>query len=92
MKPCRYARSGIEIESYVKFISNIVCIVKMSNCITDLLDYDLVKKCCRCKNILLKSNFHKDNKRKDGSFNQCKICRKEYYIKNSIILIQKQKD
>ena len=29
----------------------------MSNCIKDLYDYDLVKKCCRCKNNLLKSNF-----------------------------------
>ena len=29
----------------------------MSNCIKDLFDYDLVKKCCRCQNILLKSNF-----------------------------------
>ena len=31
----------------------------MSNCIKELFDYDLVKKCCRCKNILLKSSFHK---------------------------------
>ena len=64
----------------------------MSNCIKDLFDYDLVKRCCRCKNILVKSNFHKDNKRKDGFYNQCKICRNEYKIKNSIQLIQKQKD
>ena len=64
----------------------------MSNCIKDLFDYDLVKKCCRCKNILLKSNFHKDNKRKDGLYNHCKICRKEYHIKDSIEIIQKQKD
>ena len=64
----------------------------MRNCIRDVFDYDLVKKCCRCKKILLKSNFHKDNKRKDGLYNQCKICRKEYYIKNSFKLIQKQKD
>ena len=41
---------------------------------------------------MLKSNFHKDNKRKDGFYNQCKICRKEYKIENSIQLIQKQKD
>ena len=64
----------------------------MSNSITDLYDCDLVKKCCRCKNILLKSNFHKDNKRKDGLYNQCKVCRKEYYMKNSNKLIQIQKD
>ena len=64
----------------------------MSNCIKDLYDYEIVKQCYRCKNILLKSNFHKDNKRKDGLHNQCMVCRKEYYIKNSIKLIQKQKD
>ena len=34
----------------------------MSNCIKDLYDYDLVKKCCRCKSICLKSNFHKSKK------------------------------
>ena len=38
----------------------------MSNCIKDLYDYDLVKKCCRCKNILLKSNFNKNKTRRDG--------------------------
>ena len=41
---------------------------------------------------MLKSNFHKDNKSKHGLYNQCKICRKEYCIKNSIKLIQRQKD
>ena len=64
----------------------------MKNCIKDLMDYDLVKKCSGCKNILLKSNFHKDNTRNDGLYNQCKVCKKEYYMKNSIKLIQKQKD
>ena len=29
----------------------------MSTCIEDLYDYDLVKKCCRCNMICLKSNF-----------------------------------
>ena len=50
----------------------------MSNCIKDLFDYDLVKKCCSCKNILLKSNFHKDNKRRDGVQGICKICFKHH--------------
>ena len=36
----------------------------MSNCIKDLNDYNLIKKCCRCKNILFKSNFHKDNEKR----------------------------
>ena len=51
----------------------------MSNCIKDLYDYDLIKKCSRCKNILLKSNFHKDNKRKDGVQRMCIICTKQYH-------------
>ena len=64
----------------------------MNNCIKDLFDYDLVKKCSRCKNYLLKPNFHKDNKRNDGLYKQCKVCRKDYFMKNSTKLIQKQKD
>ena len=64
----------------------------MSNCIKDLFDYDLVKKCSKCGIISLKSNFNKDNTKNDGLYNQCKICRKDYYMKNSIKLIQKQKD
>ena len=51
----------------------------MSSCIKDLYDYDLVERCCRCKNILLKSNFHKNKNRKDGLHSQCKICANDYY-------------
>ena len=51
----------------------------MSNCIKDLFDYDLVKKCCRCKNNLLKSNFHKNKNRKDVLPSQCKFCANDYY-------------
>ena len=64
----------------------------MSNCMKDLFDYDLVKKCSVCKNILLKINFHKNKKSKDGLHPHCVFCRKEYYIKKSIKLVQKQKD
>ena len=46
----------------------------MSNCIKDLYDYDLVKKCLKCGNISLKSNFHKIKKSKDRLFSQCKFC------------------
>ena len=46
----------------------------MSNCIKDLYDYDLVKKCSKCGIISLKSNFHKNNKSKDGLFSYCKSC------------------
>ena len=38
----------------------------MSSCIKDVYDYDLVKKCRVCKNILLESSFHKNTKYKDG--------------------------
>ena len=51
----------------------------MSNCIKDLFDYDLVKKCCRCKNILLKTNFNKNKTKKDGVQNICVIFFKQYH-------------
>ena len=46
----------------------------MSNCIKDLFDYDLVKKCSNCGIISLKSNFHKKLKSSDGLFSHCKSC------------------
>ena len=51
----------------------------MSNCIKDLFDYNLVKKCCVCKNILLKSNFNKKKTKIDGLQNICIICFKQYH-------------
>ena len=54
----------------------------MSNCIKDLYDYDLVKKCCRCKNISLKSNFYKSKNISDGLHPQCIFCSKKYYNEN----------
>ena len=38
----------------------------MSCCIKDLYDYDLVKKRRVRKNFLLKSNFYKNTKSKNG--------------------------
>ena len=40
---------------------------------------EILKKCCRCQNILLKSNFNKDNKRRDGVQSICIICFKDYH-------------
>ena len=54
----------------------------MSNCIKNLHDYELIKKCSKCGIISLKSNFHKNNTRNDGLCNQCKVCRKDYYNEN----------
>ena len=54
----------------------------MSNCIKDLFDYDLVKKCCRCENILLKSNFYKKLSSKDGLDSRSIFCLKKYYLVN----------
>ena len=54
----------------------------MSACIKDLFDYDLVKKCCRCKSICLKSNFHKSKNISDGLHPQCKFCAKKNYNEN----------
>ena len=64
----------------------------MSSCNKDLYDYDLVKKCSKCKILSLKSNFHKNKKLSDGLYEQCKVCRKEYYMNNSIELVQKQNE
>ena len=54
----------------------------MSTCIQDLYDYDLVKNCCRCKSICLKSNFYKDRTKKDGYRPDCKVCEKKFYLNN----------
>ena len=53
----------------------------MSTCIKDLYDYDLVKKCYVCKNILLKSNLHKNKNTSDGLYTQCNLCRKNIIMK-----------
>ena len=54
----------------------------MSNSIKDLYDYDLVKKCCRCKSICLKTNFYKIKNKSDGLHPQCISCSKKYYNEN----------
>ena len=53
----------------------------MSNCIKDLYDYELVKK-CRCKIISLKSIFHKNKFTKGEYRSACKICEKNFYLNN----------
>ena len=67
----------------------------MSNCIKDLFDYDLVKKCRVCKNISLKSYFNKKTKSKDGLQSQCQFCvndyDKNYFVDNKDRLLNKQK-
>ena len=44
----------------------------MSNCVRDLMDYDLIKKCSKCGIVKRKSNFHKNSKSRDGFDNQCR--------------------
>ena len=63
----------------------------MSTCIKDLYDCNLVKKCCRCKNFLLKSNFNKSKTKRDGYRSECRLCSKEYYYNNRDRLLNKQK-
>ena len=53
---------------------------------------DDMKKCSKCKTISSKCNFKKDVTTKDGLYNQCKVCRRESYMNDSIKLIRKQKD
>ena len=68
----------------------------MSNCIKDLYDYDLVKKCSKCGIISLKSNFHKNKKSKDGLFSQCNSCvikkQRIYDSENRERIINRNKD
>ena len=40
------------------------------------------KRCLKCENDCLKSNFHENKNMSVGLYNQCKSCRKRYYIKN----------
>ena len=54
----------------------------MSNCIKDLFDYDLVKKCSKCGIISLKNKFYKDSNKKDGYKSECIFRSKEYYYVN----------
>ena len=54
----------------------------MSSCVKDLYDYDLVKKCSKCKIVKLKSNFYKDRTKNDGYRPSCRICTNQYYYDN----------
>ena len=66
---------------------------KMSNCIKELYDYDLVKKCSKYGIISLKNKFHRDLKKYDWLTSHCKLCQK-IYRKNIILnmLIQRLLD
>ena len=63
----------------------------MSSCIEDLYNYDLVKKCSKCGNVSLKSNFYKDSIKKDGYKSECRICSQEYYYANKDRLLNNRK-
>ena len=63
----------------------------MSNCIKDLYDYQLVKKCSKCGIVRLKSNFHKRSESNDGFQLKCKFCTKKYHVDNQDLLLNKQK-
>ena len=63
----------------------------MSNCIKELYDYELIKKCLKCGNILLKSNFHKNKNREDGLQPYYICCRTQYYNENRDQIIEYKK-
>ena len=52
---------------------------------------DDVKNCSKCKNILLKTDFHKIKNISDGFQSQCKFCTKRHYVDNQDRLLNKQK-
>ena len=54
----------------------------MSTCFKGSYDYELVKKFCKCGNILLKSNFRKSKTKIDGLDPKCTFCRKKNYLEN----------
>ena len=54
----------------------------MSNSIKELYDYELVKKCGRCKLICLNSNLYKNENMSDGLHPRCKFRAKKYYNEN----------
>ena len=62
----------------------------MSNCIKELYDYDLIKKCPKCGIISLKSNFHKRMLSIDGLDPRCKFCEKALYLDKRDRLLNKQ--
>ena len=68
----------------------------MSNCIKDLYDYDLIKKCSKGGIVKLKSNFHKKIKSSDGFFSQCKSCviqkQRIYDCENREKIVNRNKD
>ena len=45
-----------------------------------IVENDSMKRCCRCGNISLKSNFHKNKLTEDGLGNQCRLCWKQYCL------------
>ena len=63
----------------------------MSNCIKDLHDYGLVKKCSECEIISLKINFHKDKTKIDGLKANCIFCRKKYSLENRDRIVNNRK-
>ena len=63
----------------------------MSNCVKDLYDYDLGKKCSNCEIISLKSNFHKVKTKNDGLKANCRFCRKKYFLEIRDRIIKQSK-
>ena len=54
----------------------------MSSCIKDLYDYDLLKKCCSCRIISLKSNFQRKLSSKFGLDPRCIPCMRKNHLDN----------
>ena len=54
----------------------------MGSCINDLYGYEVVKNCNVCGIVLLKIDFHENKKMSDGSYKECKSCRKHCYNEN----------
>lgn len=55
------------------------------------MEIKMYKKCSNCKEEKLFSEFSKNKLRKDGYHNECKVCVKDYKVRNKKILAVKQK-
>ena len=50
------------------------------------------KRCNKCKAIKPLSDFHKDNRSKDGHQSKCKDCKKQYHLQNKKLKSKKDKE
>lgn len=56
-----------------------------------LQEYNVTKRCSKCKQVLGIVEFHRDRYNRDGLFNRCKPCVRSYYAANKAKILTRQK-